>query len=132
VRFDNTAVYQAADPENQYDINKLYGFSDNGGLHQQYSARFGWRWSDGALRLFAYVYNHGEVLSEEITTVTIGTEALCAIKVTASQYLFYCNEIIKPMPRKSKTGKGKGYLLYPYFGGNEPAPHDVAIWIKNL
>ena len=132
VRFDSSAVYQSTDPENQYDINKLYGFSDNGGLHQQYSARFGWRWSDGALRLFAYVYNGGDVASEEITTVAIGTDARCAIKVTADQYLFYCNEVIKQMPRQSKTAKGKGYLLYPYFGGNEPAPHDVSVWIKNL
>src|ERR1044071_3761011 len=53
VKFDSSAIYQTIDPANQYDINKLYGFADNGTHHQQFSARFGWRWSDGALRLFA-------------------------------------------------------------------------------
>src|SRR5689334_11914005 len=70
VRFDSSAIYQSIDPVNQYDINKLYGFSDNHSDHHQYSARFGWRWSDGALRLFAYVYNEGGVVSKELTTVS--------------------------------------------------------------
>jgi hypothetical protein len=30
------------------------------------------------------------------------------------------------------TPKGQGYQLYPYFGGDETAPHDINIWIKNL
>jgi hypothetical protein len=30
------------------------------------------------------------------------------------------------------TTKAKGYQLYPYFGGNELAPHDMHIWIKDL
>ncbi|MDQ3681907.1 MAG: hypothetical protein M3352_02390, partial [Bacteroidota bacterium] len=29
VRFDSSAIYQCLLPINQYDINKLYGFSDN-------------------------------------------------------------------------------------------------------
>ena len=43
VVFDSSAVYTSVDPVNQYDINKLYGFSDNGADHHQFSARFGWR-----------------------------------------------------------------------------------------
>jgi hypothetical protein len=30
------------------------------------------------------------------------------------------------------TPKGKGYRLYPYFGGDETAPHDISIWVKDL
>src|SRR5205085_11605887 len=56
VRFDSSAVYQTTDPDNQYDINKLYGFSD-GMDHQLNSARIGWAWNKGALRLYAYIYN---------------------------------------------------------------------------
>src|SRR5690348_438301 len=44
VKFDSSAIYQTQLAENQYDINKLYGFSDNNSDHHQYSARFGWRW----------------------------------------------------------------------------------------
>src|SRR5215218_9662287 len=121
VQFDRSAEYTTTDPYNQYDINKLYGFSDNGAAHHQYSARFGWRWSDGALRLFAYVYNNSQVVSEEIGIVPIGTPIRCRIAVADNQYHFYCNEWIKTIPRASTTPKGKGYLLYPYFGGDETA-----------
>ena len=132
VRFDSSAIYQAQNPENQYDINKLYGFSDNNTAHHQYSARFGWRWSANALRLFAYVYNEGAVISRELTTVRIGTEVNCSIKVTSTSYLFTINGTTQQLPRMSTTEKGKGYQLYPYFGGDEAAPHEINIWIKDL
>ena len=132
VKFDSSAIYRSFLPINQYDINKLYGFSDNNAGHHQFSARFGWRWSDNALRLFAYVYNNGVVVSKELGSVTIGKEVNCGIKVYGPAYIFSCEEIIEYLPRTSTTPLAKGYLLYPYFGGDEPAPHDINIWIKNL
>lgn len=132
VRFDSTAIYETASPENQLDINKLYGFSDNNADHHQYSARFGWRWSDKALRLFAYVYNNGSVTSKELTPVSIGAEIYCSIKVTSTNYLFSVNGVTTQLPRTATTEKAKGYQLYPYFGGNELAPHQINIWIQNL
>ena len=51
VKFDSTSIYNTLIPSNQYDINKLYGFSDNDSVHHLYSARFGWRWSDQARKL---------------------------------------------------------------------------------
>lgn len=131
VRFDSTAIYETVLPENQYDINKLYGFSDNNANHHQYSARFGWRWSGKALRLFAYIYNEGSVLSKELTTIAIGTEINCSIKVTSTNYLFTVNGNTTQLPRMATTEKAKGYQLYPYFGGDEVAPHQINIWIKN-
>lgn len=131
-RFDSTAIYQTKDPSNQYDINKLYGFSDNNADHHSYSARFGWRWSDSALRLFAYVYNSGEMTSKELTTVDIGADINCSIKVSGNQYLFTVNSVTQSMPRTATTAKGDGYQLYPYFGGDETAPHEIRIWIKNV
>jgi hypothetical protein len=132
VKFDSSAIYETQSPENQYDINKLYGFSDNNMDHHQYSARFGWRWSANALHLFAYVYNAGNVTSKELTTIAIGTEISCSIKVTSSNYLFTVNETTTQLPRMATTEKAKGYQLYPYFGGDEVAPHDITIRIKNL
>jgi hypothetical protein len=41
VKFDSSAVYQTVDPDNQGDINKLYGFSDNNQDHHTNSARIG-------------------------------------------------------------------------------------------
>jgi len=131
-RFDSTAIYQTKDPSHQYDINKLYGFSDNNADHHSYSARFGWRWSDNALRLFAYVYNSSEMTSKELTTVNIGDDINCSIKVSGNQYLFTVNGVTQSMPRTAITEKGDGYQLYPYFGGDETAPHEIHIWIKNV
>jgi hypothetical protein len=130
VKFDSSAIYQTKTKENQYDINKLYGFSDNNGDHHQYSARFGWRWSDGALRLFAYVYNEGKMSSKELTVVPIGAPIACSIKADSSNYVFTVNGKVETMPRMSKTPTAKGYMLYPYFGGDETAPHEVSVWIK--
>jgi hypothetical protein len=130
VRFDSSAVYQTLAAENQYDINKLYGFSDNGAAHHEFSARFGWRWSDGALRLFAYIYNNGVSDSKEITTVTIGKDVDCSIKVAGATYIFRAGNETVTMPRASTTAQATGYQLYPYFGGDELAPHAVSIWIR--
>lgn len=130
VKFDSSAVYTTKDPSNQYDINKLYGFADNASFHQLYSARFGWRWSDNALRLFAYIYNNGTRLSRELGTVQIGAEHKCSIKVAGATYIFSLNAKSDTLARASTTAKGSGYKLYPYFGGDEVAPHDIKISIK--
>lgn len=132
VKFDSSAIYQTSFPDNQLDVNKLYGFSDNNDEHHHFSARFGWRWSDGALRLFGYVYNNGVMSYEELGTINIGTEYSCSIKVTATSYIFTLNEGSKSMPRTSTTATAIGYKLYPYFGGDEPTTHTIHIWIKEL
>ena len=130
-RFDNTAVYQTLDPWNQYDINKLWGFSE--GLNHQYnSARIGWAWNDGALRLYAYAYKNGVPQYQEITPVTIGTDITCSIKLSGNSYIFTVNGIAVTLPRASSTATASGYQLYPYFGGDEVAPHTIYIWLKNL
>jgi hypothetical protein len=130
VKFDNSAIYKTITPVNQLDINKLYGFADNDQHHQQFSARFGWRWSDNALRLFAYVYNNGNRTSKELGTISIGTENSCAIKITPAKYLFSLNGKVDSLPRLSTTPTAVGYQLYPYFGGDETAPHDMKILIR--
>lgn len=132
VKFDSSAIYQTVDPANQYDINKLYGFSDNGKQHHEFSARIGWRWSDGALRLFGYIYNNTVVSYTEIAAVSIGTEHHCSIKVTTNSYIFKVDDKTLTMPRESQGDTAIGYKLYPYFGGDETAPHDMDIWIKEL
>ena len=131
-KFDSTAIYSNVIPVNQLDINKLYGFADNNSTHQQFSARFGWRWSDNAIRLFAYVYNDGIRSSKELGIVSIGAENNCGIKINSKSYVFLLNGKVDSLPRTSTTTKAIGYKLYPYFGGDETAPHNIYIWIKEL
>lgn len=130
VKFDSSAIYQTSSADNQLDINKLYGFADNNQNHQQFSARFGWRWSANALRLFAYVYNNGSRDSKELGTVSIGEENNCSIKVTPTAYIFTLNNKVDSLPRLSTTANAVGYQLYPYFGGDETAPHAIRIWLR--
>jgi len=132
VKFDSTAVYTTSKAENQTDINKLFGFSDNNEAHHEYSTRFGWRWSDNALRLFAYDYNNGIMSFKELGTIEIGKENDCSITVSGDQYVFNLNGKETVMPRESTTAEAEGYQLYPYFGGDEPAPHTISIWIERL
>ena len=132
VKFDSSAIYQTVSSSNQTDINKLFGFSDNNAQHHQYSARFGWRWSNNALRLFGYIYNNSVMSFKELGTVAIGVETNCSIKVNLDTYVFTLNGKETTMPRASTTATAGGYKLYPYFGGDETAPHTISVWIKEL
>lgn len=132
VKFDSSAIYTTSKAENQNDINKLFGFSDNNATHHEYSARFGWRWSDNALRIFAYNYNNGVRSFKELGTVKIGNENSCSITVSGNKYIFNLNGAETVMPRASTTELAEGYQLYPYFGGDESAPHAISIWIEEL
>ena len=132
VKFDSSAIYANSNINNQFDINKLYGFSDNNSDHHAFSARVGWRWSNNALRLFGYVYNDSIRSSMELGTIDIGTENFCSIKVAGNKYVFMLNDKSLIMPRTAKTPTGTGYKLFPYFGGDELAPHQITIYIKEL
>jgi hypothetical protein len=132
VKFDSSAIYKTIDTTNQIDINKLYGFSDNGKDHHLFSARFGWNWYNNALHLYAYYYNNGVRDFKELGIVNVGKEINCSIKVLVNNYIFSLNGVETSVPRAATTLAGNGYKLFPYFGGDELAPHDIHIWIKEL
>lgn len=132
VKFDSSAIYTSKEKDNQADVNKLYGFSDNNKHHHQYSARFGWSWLKEALHLYAYVYNDGKRSITDLGTLAIGEEAECSIKILPTKYIFAIGAKLQSIERTSTPDSANGYMLYPYFGGDEAAPHDVSIRIKNL
>lgn len=131
VKFDSSAIYQTVDSLNQYDINKLYGFSE-GSNNQYNSARIGWSWYNNALHLYGYVYNKGVRSYQKITSVDIGQEHMCSIKVSEFSYIFTVNGISVTLGRDLSTSTARRYQQYPYFGGNEVAPHKITIQIKHL
>jgi len=131
VKFDKSAIYQTVVPENQYDINKLWGFTE--GINNQYnSARIGWSWNNNALRLYGYVHANGVRHFQEITPVAIGADITCSIKPAGSTYLFTVNGVSVSLPRGPSTAQANGYQQYPYFGGDETAPHLITIMVKSL
>lgn len=127
--FDDSAVYETIDPRNQGDINKLYGFSDCGSHHHTNSARFGWRWFEGALQIFAYTYADGERAWAYLGDATIGEQADYALTVDGAAYVFTFGGVTARLPRGCAGDGGVKYRLYPYFGGDEVAPHDITIRI---
>jgi len=132
--FDESAKYESVLPENQYAINKLYGFADNNQHHQKNSARFGWRWSttDNIIEIYAYVYNNEVMSNEYITSVGFNETHTYSILVEPDSYVFTVDNVVISMDRTNKYDRGMNYILYPYFGGDETAPHDIKIRIKEL
>jgi len=137
-KFDSTAIYPAVitDYNHAYDVNKLWGFSE--GFSNQYnSARIGWRWLNGLLQLFAYVYVKGTLLRDPVSydppfikSVKIGSEINCSIAVSGSKYIFTVDGVVVQTARGTTSGTYSGYQQYPYFGGTLTAPHLINIYIK--
>lgn len=130
VIFDSSAIYTTIDPSNQHDINKLYGFSDCGVPHHVESARFGWRWSEDSLRLFAYCYKDSVMSFKELGPISIGKEQSCSIAISGNTYIFNLNGKTETMDRGCTETTSRRLRLFPYFGGNETTPHDITIKIK--
>lgn len=130
--FDSSCLYRLATQDNAGDINKLYGFSDCHSAHHVNSARFGWRWYDGALQIFAYCYTNGARQTKLMGSIPVGKAATMSITIEPGQYLFELNGRRERMERNCTADYAEGYQLYPYFGGDEPAPHNITIRIREL
>jgi len=128
--FDESAMYSTTNVENQHDINKLMGFSDCNVHHHENSARFGWRWLNGVLEIHAYTYHEGVRSSEYIGEVDLNKSYHYEIALEKDHYTFLLegHDPVR-MERAKKCTKGFYYMLFPYFGGNENAPHDIMIRI---
>ena len=127
--FDESARYTSLNPINQYDINKLYGLSDCGTSHTKNSIRFGWRWLNDSLEILWYKREDGEFSFGNITTVDLNTSYHYTITFTKDSYILSVDGIEVIVNRKC-FGDHKRYYLYPYFGGDETAPHDITVRIK--
>jgi hypothetical protein len=138
VKFDSTAIYPAVitDYNHAHDINKLWGFSEGWNNHYN-SARIGWRWLNGQLQLFAYVYVKGKLLRDPVSydppfikSVAIGAEINCSISISSNSYIFTVDGVVLKTERGRSTSKYNGYQQFPYFGGQLSAPHMVSIYIQ--
>lgn len=129
VLFDSTAIYTTQSASNQGDINKLFGFSDCSSFHHTNSARFGWRYYKGHLELFAYTYAKGTRNFQSMGVININQKYTCTIVAQKGEYVFYLNHQ-KPTVMERGCNGGLQFRLFPYFGGDELAPHEVKIWIK--
>ncbi len=130
--FDSSAIYNNIIPENKYDVNKLMGFSDCSSPHHENSARFGWNWFNDALHISAYTYVNGNRVVKEIGISDLGEPHAYKIEIVDNMYLFTFDDQLVKMDRHCSGSVGIAYNLFPYFGGDETAPHKIKIKVRIL
>ncbi len=129
VKFDESAIYETKNPNNQADVNKLYGVSDCGKNHMESSIRFGWRYYQGKLQILWFKHEMGKFSFEVIKDIEINKSYTCSLVIFLDEYIMCVDDICTVIPRACPN-EYKRYYLYPYFGGDETAPHDIMIRIK--
>ena len=127
-------AYESVTPANQFDINKLTGFSDCGAVFSNHnnSARFGWNWDPitKMIKLHAYTYVNGDRQYSYIKSVPLKTVVTLSLTLDGYFYIFQADAVTVKMPRHCDSNRAWGWLLFPYFGGDETAPHNMHIWLK--
>ncbi len=128
--FDENCLYNLHTLDN-FDVNKLFGVSTSLN-HMEQSARIGWRCLNGAdIQLFAYTHANWKIQEPRlIATVLPNEKFTCSIRIEEKCFVFRFKKeetqrIVSVLKTENKS-KIK-YLLYPYFGGNIPAPHDMSL-----
>jgi hypothetical protein len=122
-------------PEDQGDINKLFGIGyftlRKLTMHHYNSVRFGWNYDleNKNMRIFAYWYEKGKRMSKYIKSVEIGEPNDFSIVMSEQNHVLIASKALYFVDVPSKP---LGYLLHPYFGGNQTAPHDMEIIIRQL
>ena len=129
---DESAYYETEIPENQHDVNKIYGMSDFGVRHQKYSIRLGWRYINNELQLCWLRHEQGIHSSAKIKIIEPDVIYNASIDIKTFYYVIVIDNDTTLVRRRPEGNWGllRRYYLYPYFGGNEYAPHDITIKIK--
>ncbi len=132
--FDESAIYETVDPNNQADINKLFGFAECNSNHEENSIRFGWRWFNQELQIFAYQHLDGKIQWEEIGSVELNKPYRYSIYLFSDRYELEIQDVNNKNTRMSRSdlvcNKGGYYQLWPYFGGDETAPQEINIFMR--
>jgi len=131
VKFNKSSIYTSQFPENQLDVNKLWGVSDCGTNHSKNSIRFGWRWdlNQNQIEILMYRRLSSEFSFKSLGYINIGDINYMSLNITSSHYYMNLNGIEDSMSRNC-SNPCRRYFLYPYFGGDEKAPHNITIKIK--
>lgn len=129
IMFDSSAIY-TIDSVEQYDLNKLFGFSACNTHHHENSARFAWRWLNGNLEIHGYIYENGKRDFFFLQNVQINQWNHYYLENTGSNYIFVLNGQNYDRVRMNTCLSATNYELFPCFGGNTLSPHDITIYFK--
>ncbi|MFW5847594.1 MAG: hypothetical protein ACOCVF_01565 [bacterium] len=145
-KFDKSCLYSYSKHiQDRYDVNKLFGFSTTWYHHKQ-SSRVGWRCLDNEnIELFSYIYTGGKLLleylkepiaivkpNEEFTFEITDSETFCSFEfkriIEKEKEINHNVKVID----KSPDWFLFHYYLFPFFGGDLTAPHDMKLYIDIL
>jgi hypothetical protein len=137
VVFKNSCRYEIG--SDQTDINKLFGIGYFPHHHRN-SVRFGWVYNpskNDTMEIYAYWYDKGERKYEFMCDVPINSPAYYEMTVEYSASVgryfrlsvTFDKEVVGAKPVLIRP-QSVGYLLRPYFGGNQTAPHNMEIWME--
>lgn len=127
VKFDNSCWYNYVNNDSN-DLNKVFGY---GGVNnQKRSARFAWKPdfdNEGILKIYAYVYDNGKRIIEYVCDIKTDDQREFILK-KKNGFEFFISSENKHIP---VNGRIPTWIkFWPYFGGNNKAPHNITIELK--
>ncbi len=135
-QFLNNPCYKLG-TEDDWDINKLFGVSF-GPEHHNNSFRLGWRpASDDQVSLHSYYYNKGKRHDSFLYIIHWNSCIGGSITIDRDGGNIKTNMLIKSTVVNETTffdfdlASMWSTRLFPYFGGNTPATHDIFMSLKN-
>lgn len=137
-KFDSSCLYDLGN-ENNYDINKLFGISI--GYHMNNSFRMGWRCVNGKLELHRFIHLNGKMQLENTFIQEIEVDQMYGGRFEREENkitLFLSNmdpdneEVPYKFVQYFDSKCWFSYCLFPYFGGNEPAPHNMEVYLSHF
>jgi hypothetical protein len=133
--FHSDAAYLTTDPVNQHDWNKLMGITAVD-IHGN-SIRTGWRYepSTDQIELGFYGYRDGVRVSQQLTEVDLEEWVDVTLEFTEDRYYAEVNGHAHEVAGPSDPGlfdRTTWVLRTAYFGGDETAPHDIHIDVRDV
>ena len=134
-RFTPTCFYRFGN-ENDYDVNKLFGFTTKLTSPMDTSFRFGWNNETGEKTVSIHAFWHIDNAMRSQYMGEVEIEKSYRFRITKG-FAFVDFSVIDEdgntilahhCPYIMKSKFSFGYRLFPYFGGNEVAPHDILLF----
>ena len=125
VCFTDSCKYEGSE-QLEEQINKLFGVTPL--FPHRNSIRFGWNYNkiENKINIFSYTYRKGVRDTHRIDRLDLNIVHHLNIKFDNNYACLYINNDHKmSIPYKSYFN----FLLNPYFGGKEKAPHDINIYL---
>ena len=113
-------------------LKKLYGLSDCNDNHTKTSMRLGWRWLNDSLEIHWFKHTNENFSFAKISTINLNTIVNFSITFDENYYHVSVDIDTVTIDRPCNSQSIRKYYLWPYFGGNETAPHDIKIKIKSI